>query len=284
LPDFPIVDTHVHLYDPNTLSYPWVAGVPLLNTPYLPEDYSRLSAGFEIEKLVFVEVDVADGQNLDEARWVAAQADRDPRIAGIVAAMPMERGKAIEAQLAEYAKLPLARGVRRLIQHHSGEPGWCLRPPFVEAVQLLPRYGLSFDLCIFSPQLADTIELVRRCPETRFVLDHIGKPQIKAGIREPWWSEIALLARESNVWCKISGVVTEADHKAWTYDQVAPYVARAVEAFGFDRVMFGSDWPVSELATSFAGWVDLVDRVTAGASPDDLRKLYRGNAVAFYRL
>jgi L-fuconolactonase len=284
LPDFPIVDTHVHLYDPNVLSYPWVAGVPLLNKPYLPEDYSRLSAGVEIEKLVFVEVDVADGQNLDEARWVAAQADRDPRIAGIVAAMPMERGTAIEAQLAEYAKLPLARGVRRLIQHHAGEPGWCLRPPFVEAVNLLPRYGLSFDLCIFSPQLADTIELVRRCPETSFVLDHIGKPQIKAGIREPWWSEIAELAAEPNVFCKISGVVTEADHKAWTYDQVAPYVARAIECFGFDRAMFGSDWPVSELAVAFAGWVDLVDRVTAGASAEELKKLYRDTATQFYRL
>jgi L-fuconolactonase len=284
LPDFPIVDTHVHLYDPNVLSYPWVAGVPLLNKAYLPEDYSRLSAGLEIEKLVFVEVDVADGQNLDEARWVAAQADRDPRIAGIVAAMPMERGTAIEAQLAQYATLPLARGVRRLIQHHVGEPGWCLRPPFVEAVQLLPRYGLSFDLCIFSPQLADTIELVRRSPETRFVLDHIGKPQIKAGIREPWWSEIAELAAEPNVFCKISGVVTEADHKAWTYDQVAPYVARAIECFGFDRSMFGSDWPVSELAVTFAGWVDLVDRVTVGASPAELRNLYRDTATAFYRL
>ncbi|HWT30976.1 MAG TPA: amidohydrolase family protein [Propylenella sp.] len=284
MPDFPIVDTHVHLYDPNALSYPWVAGIPLLNKPYLPEDYSRLSAGTEVEKLVFVEVDVADGQNLREARWVEELAIRDTRIAGIVAAVPMERGRAVEEQIAELAKLPLVRGVRRLIQHHVSEPGWCVSPPFIEAVQLLPRYGLSFDICILSPQMADPIELVRRCPETQFVLDHIGKPQIKAGIREPWWREIVELAAEPNVWCKISGVVTEADHKAWSYDQAAPYIARAIEAFGFDRVMFGSDWPVSELATSFGGWVEVVDRVTSGASSAELQKLYRDNARAFYRL
>jgi L-fuconolactonase len=116
------------------------------------------------------------------------------------------------------------------------------------------------------------------------VLDHIGKPQIKAGIREPWWSEIAELAAQPNVVCKISGVVTEADHQAWTYDQVAPYMARAIECFGFDRCMFGSDWPVSELAITFAGWVDLVDRVTTGASQDELKKLYRDTAMQFYRL
>ena len=284
MPDFPIVDTHVHLYDPNALSYPWVAGIPLLNKPYLPEDYSRLSAGAEVEKLVFVEVDVADRQNLREARWVEELASRDSRIAAIVAAVPMERGEDIEDQLAELAALPLVRGVRRLIQHHVSEPGWCLRPPFVEAVKLLPRYGLSFDICILSPQMADAIELVRRCPETKFVLDHIGKPQIKAGIREPWWTEIVELAAEPNVWCKISGVVTEADHEAWSYDQVAPYISRAIEAFGFDRIMFGSDWPVSELATSFGRWIEVVDRAVSGASATELQRFYRDNARAFYRL
>jgi L-fuconolactonase len=151
-------------------------------------------------------------------------------------------------------------------------------------VRLLPEYGLSFDICIHHPQMQDAIELVRSCPDVSFVLDHIGKPGIRAGLREPWWSEMRELAREPNVWCKISGVVTEADHAAWTEEEVAPYVAHAIECFGFGRVMFGGDWPVSELATTYARWVALVDRVTAGSSDDERRKLWRDTAVGFYRL
>ncbi len=284
MPDFPVIDSHVHLYDPATLSYPWLKKAPAIDRAFLPADYTRLSAGVEVDKLVFVEVDVADGQNLDEARFVGDLAARDPRIAAIVAAMPLERGRAVEPQLAEYAKMPLARGVRRLVQHHRDEPGWCLRPDFLDGVNLLPRYGLSFDLCILSPQMDGALAFVRRCPEVNIVLDHIGKPAIRAGLREPWWSQIAEMAREPNVWCKISGVVTEADHAAWTEEEVAPYVAHAIECFGFGRVMFGGDWPVSELATTYARWVALVDRVTAGSSDDERRKLSRDTAVSFYRL
>ncbi|MCP4309544.1 MAG: amidohydrolase family protein, partial [bacterium] len=130
----------------------------------------------------------------------------------------------------------------------------------------------------------DAIELVRRCPEVRFMLDHIGKPGIKDGISEPWRTQMRELATLPNVECKISGVVTEADHKAWTYDQVAPYVAHAIDCFGFDRVAFGGDWPVAELASNLVEWVGIVDRVTQGASPEELRKLYRDNAIRFYRM
>ena len=127
-------------------------------------------------------------------------------------------------------------------------------------------------------------ELVRLCPEVRFALDHIAKPGIREGLTEPWRAELAALAREPNVWCKISGVVTEARHDAWTPEEVAPYLGHAIECFGFGRVMFGGDWPVSELATSYRGWVELVERVTAGASQDERRRLWRDNAAAFYRL
>ena len=116
------------------------------------------------------------------------------------------------------------------------------------------------------------------------MLDHIGKPGIKAGLSEPWRAAIRTLAVEPNVVCKISGVVTEADHDAWTYEQVAPYVDHAIGCFGFDRVMFAGDWPVSERATSYARWVAVVDRITAGASDEELRWLYRKTACATYRL
>ena len=285
MPDFPIVDAHVHLYDPDRIAYPWMAGVPRLNEPHLPDRFTDSLGGVEVEAAVFVEVDAAPGAHLDEARLVSGLGEATPWLRGMVASMPLERGpEAVAGDLEAYAAMPLARGVRRLVERHSDEPGWALAEPLVAAVRSLERHGLSFDLCLRHPQLGEATELVRRCPQVRFVLDHIAKPGIREGLTEPWGTELAALAREPNVWCKISGVVTEADHAAWTRDEVAPYLSHAIECFGFERVMFGGDWPVSELATSYRAWVDLVDHVVSGASEDERRKFYRDNAAAFYRL
>jgi L-fuconolactonase len=284
VPDFPIIDAHVHLFDPANLPYAWLDGVPAIKKAHLPADFDRLTAPVKVDGLVFVEVDVDDPRYLDEARWVETLAESDRRVRALVAGMPLEQGVAIEPDIAEYAKLPHARGVRRLMQKHADEPGWSLHPYFIAALKLLPKYGLSFDLCIFHNQMAETIKLVEQCPDVSFMLDHIGKPGIREGLTQPWRSEMRDLAALPNVECKISGVVTEADHKSWTYDQVAPYVAHAIETFGFDRVAFGGDWPVSELATRYADWVAVVDRVIAGASEAEQRKLYRDNAIRFYRM
>lgn len=285
MPDFPIIDSHVHIYDPSAVAYSWMAEEPLLNKPHLPTYFDERTAPVAIDGMVFLEVDADDPHHLREARWVEALAKSEPRIKAIVASMPMEKGPAaVEADIAEFAGMPLARGVRRLIQKHVKEPGWCLRPDFVAAVKLLPKYGLSFDICIYYPQMADAIELVRRCPEVSFILDHIGKPGIREGITQPWRSQMRELAELPNVICKISGAITEADHKAWKAAEVEPYVAHAIESFGFDRVAFGGDWPVLELAARYPDWVALVDRVVAGASEADKRKLYRENAIGFYRM
>ncbi len=128
------------------------------------------------------------------------------------------------------------------------------------------------------------IELARRCPEVSFVLDHIGKPGIAHGLREPWRSQMSALAELPNVACKLSGVVTEADHAAWTPADIEPYVAHAIECFGFDRVMYGSDWPVSDLTHAYPDWVALLDGFTAGCGEDELRALYGGTARRIYRL
>lgn len=257
---------------------------PALDRPYLPEDFVRLTAGVDIEAMVFVEVDAAPGAHLAEARFAQEQAAAEPRLRGMVASMPLEQGGEVEPELVEYAKMPLARGVRRLIERHLREPGWALGDNFLAGVKLLAKFGFSFDLCLFHPQLSEVNELARRCPEVNFVVDHIAKPGIRQGLREPWRQDLRAIARLPNVWCKISGVVTEADNASWTEAEVAPYIAHAIDCFGFDRVMFGGDWPVSELATSYRRWVDLVDRVVAGASDGEKRRLYRDNAIAFYRL
>jgi L-fuconolactonase len=284
LAEFPIVDAHVHLYDPAVIEYPWMRTVPKLDAPHLPADFRRLTEGVEIEALVFVEVDAAPGRNLDEARFVAGLAAEEPRLRGMVASIALEKGEAAAAELDAYAKIDIARGVRRLIERHANEPGWALREDFLAGVRLLPRYGFTFDLCLYHQQLPEVAELVRRCPDVRFIIDHIAKPGIRAGLTEPWRQHMREIARLPNVWCKISGVLTEADHDRWSEDEVAPYIAHAIECFGFDRVVFGGDWPVSELASTYRRWVDLVDSVVAGASEAERRRLYRDNAVAFYRL
>jgi L-fuconolactonase len=214
---------------------------------------------------------------------VQSIANRDPRLKGCVAALPLERGPAIELEIARIAALPVMRGVRRLIQNQP-DPDFVLKPDFLAALRLLPKYNLSFDICIFHHQLPNTLEMVRRCPEVSFVLDHIAKPGIKAGLTDPWRRHMREMAALPNVVCKLSGVTTEADHANWTREQLRPYIDHVIECFGFDRIMFGGDWPVSELAGTYTDWIDVLDWATAGCSTDEKRKLFRDTAIRAYRL
>lgn len=283
MPNFSLVDTHVHLWDPGRLSYPWLASVPALNRPFLIDDFQRACGAVAVAKMVFVQCECDPAQSAAEAAWVSEVARVDPRLAGIVAQAPLEKGVAVEADLARLAVNPLVKGVRRLLQSEADD-AFCLRPDFVRGVQLLPRHGFSFDLCIFHRQLANVITLVRQCPEVRFILDHIGKPDIKAGRLDPWRAELRELAALPNVWCKLSGLVTEADCAKWTPADLRPYLDHVMECFGAGRVMFGGDWPVSTQATDYPRWVATVDEALRGCPPDELRRIYVRNAEGFYRL
>jgi L-fuconolactonase len=281
--DFPIVDSHVHLLNPERLGYGWTRNAPQLDRLVLPEHLIAAAEPVRIDHFVFVEVDVDEGQHLDEAAWVAEQAERDPRLKGMVAALPLERGAAIEGDLERLCQHKILRAIRRLIQNQP-DPDFCIRPDFIAALKLLAPRGLAFDICVFHHHLPNVIKMVKQCPEVRFVLDHIGKPPIQAGGIDPWRQDLRELALLENVYCKISGVTTEADHKAWTRDQIRPYIEYAIETFGFNRIMYGGDWHVLELAGSYPDWVDIVDQITRGAPEPDRRKLFRDNAVRFYRL
>ncbi len=283
MPSFPIVDSHVHLLDTKRFGYGWTAKAPKLRRDWSPSDLTAAAAPVAIDRFVFVEVDVDFPQHLDEVRWVSELAKSEKRLQGMVACLPLERGPEIEKEMEVLYRHPIVRGVRRLIQNQP-DPDYVLRRPFIDAVKLLPRYGLSFDLCIFHRQMANTIEFVRQCPEVQFVLDHIGKPGIKAGVFDPWRQEMRALAALPNVHCKISGVATEADHRNWTRERLRPYIDHAIECFGFDRIMFGGDWPVCELAGSYPDWVSIVDWAMSGCSEADRRKLFCDNAIRFYRL
>jgi len=205
------------------------------------------------------------------------------RIRGIVAYAPLEFGDQARAFLeALLAVGPLVKGVRRLLQGLPVE--FCLQPAFVRGVQLLPEYGLSFDLCIRHQHLANAVRLVQQCPNTRFILDHIAKPAIAVGMLDPWRQQLTQLAACPNVSCKVSGVVTEADMQHWTVQDIAPYILHTLEVFGEDRVAFGSDWPVVLQASAYRRWVEALDSLTAGLSAEGRRKLWAGNAERFYGL
>ncbi len=281
--DFPIVDSHVHLCNPERLGYAWTRNAPQLNRLVLPDDLTKAAEPVRIERFVFVEVDVDEGEYLDEAAWVAEVARHDSRLQGMVAALPLERGAAIEGDLDRLCQHGILRSIRRLIQNQPN-PDFCVQPDFIAGLKLLAPRNLAFDICIFHHHLPNVIKMVKQCPELRFVLDHIGKPPIKAGGMDPWRQDLKELATLENVYCKISGVSTEADHKSWTRDQIRPYIEHAIETFGFNRVMFGGDWHVLELAGTYPEWVDIVDETTRGASDQDRRKLFRDNAIRFYRL
>jgi L-fuconolactonase len=283
VPEFPIVDAHVHLYDPGVIRYGWMQGKPVLEQQRLMAQLDAARGPLEVEALVWIEVGADPGQYLQEASFVGGLARAEARIRAMVAHAPLERGAAVTPDLEKLAAHDLTRGIRRLLQDEPDD-AFCLQPGFVDGVQLLKHFDLSFDICVYHRQLAGAVELVRRCPEVRFVLDHAGKPGIRDGLMEPWRTHIAELAELPNVWCKLSGLITEADHGSWTRAQLRPYIEHVIECFGFARVMFGSDWPVSEQTHRYAKWVEIVDWALAGAAADQRRKLFRDNAIAFYKL
>ena len=283
MPDFPIIDSHVHLYDVARLRYGWLNRVPKINRTYLLNDFDAARGPVQVDKIVFAEVAVDPGLHLQEAAFVQEMADADKRLAAMVAHAPVEKGAAVEEDLAALAKFSTLRGIRRLIETER-DPGICLEPGFLEGVRRVGQHGLTFDICVKHWGTVFAIELARRCPDVQFVLDHIGKPGIRHGLREPWWSQMRELAALPNVVVKISGVITEADHAKWTSADVKPYVVHTLECFGFDRCMYGSDWTVSEQTHRYPVWVQIIDEIIAGATLEQRRKLYRETATRIYRL
>ena len=280
----PVIDTHVHLWDPRLIQYPWFAGNDLLDRPFLPADYLKASQGIKVVKAVFIQCECDPRQYMDEVNWVSGLAGKYPFIQGLVAWAPLEKGDSVRDELAALQQNKLVKGIRRIIQFEP-DIEFCLKPGFVRGVQLLEEFGLSFDLCISHIQMANTIKLVKQCPHVRFVLDHIGKPDIRRQVYEPWKSEIKELSRLPNVCCKISGLVTEAKPYQWTKEDLEPYFDHVFSCFGPDRILFGGDWPVVLTAASgYAQWFSALEDLTRGCSQSELSGLFYGNAEKFYRL
>lgn len=282
--DFPIVDTHLHIWDPDNIRYPWLADVPFLNRAYLIDEYRKACGDVRVQKMVFVQAEADFSLYAEEVEWVTSVArEKDSGIQGIVAWAPLEKGAAVEPELEALAANPLLRGIRRIIQFEE-DIEFCLRPDFVAGVKLLPRFDMTFDICISHIQMANTIRMVEQCPDVTFILDHIGKPDIRNQVFEPWKSELRTLAGFPNVWCKMSGLVTEADMENWKPEDLKPYIDHVFDSFGVDRVMYGGDWPVAYQATEYPRWVETLHNAVSGFSRVELHKLFRENAISFYRL
>lgn len=283
MPSCPVVDTHVHFLNHEKFRYPWVDEVPALGKSFLLEDYQRETEGMNISTMLFMQCDCEWSSSLDEVRWVADLAREEKRLRGIISYAPIEKGDGCRSFLEELSTIPLVRGVRRLIQ---SEPDleFCVQPDFLRGLEVLTEFEMSFDICIYHVQLGSVLQMVERSPSVSFILDHIGKPDIKHGVMHPWGAQIKRLSEFPNVVCKISGMLTEADHENWTRDELKPYVDHVIDCFGFDRVVYGGDWPVSTMAGGYAAWMGALEWALEGCSEGDLRKFFSENAERVYRL
>lgn len=275
-----IIDSHTHYWDLARFNYNWLEWLPAINRTFLPSDLPKQGDGWRIEKVVFVQAGGDPSQGFAEAEWVSSLAQDDPRIAGIVAFAPLEKGEGVRASLEALKMLPLVKGVRRVVQHEA--LGFCAQPGFIEGVRLLAAFGYTFDICVYHPQLPDVLALVDACPDVRFVLDHTGKPDIRSGLLDPWRDHIRQLAAYPNVRCKLSGMVTEADEANWQPADLQPYIDHVLTCFGVDRVMFGSDAPVVLVASPFERWVETLLNAVNHLSPADCHRLFYDNARRFY--
>lgn len=280
----PIVDTHVHLWDRSKFHLAWLDGAPTLNRDFLWDDYRRASAGQDIVKGVYMEVDVVPSEHGREARTVLEliRSGKTMLSGAVISGRPASEGFA--EYIRPFANEPAVKGLRQVL-HGPGTPaGYCLDPAFVKGVQLLGELGLSFDLCMRSGELADGAKLAERCPGTRFILDHCGNADVFARDLGPWKKGLAAVAKRPNVAAKVSGIVASTRGHAWKPVDLAPIVNRVLDEFGPDRVVFGGDWPVCTLGAPLAEWVGALRSIVAGRPEAEQRKLLHDNAMSIYRL
>ncbi len=278
-----IVDSHVHLWNPAQLTYPWLDGLPALNRAFLPADFAAASADSNVSKIIFIEGGCEPSHDLDEVGWACMLANEEPRLKGIVAHASLGKGESARAELGALASCPLVKGVRGNLQGER-DADFCLRPEFLAGIRLLPAFGFTFDLCIRHDQLRAVAGLVHRVPEVNFVLDHLGKPDVRCKKTGPWAADLKALAALPNVFCKISGLTTEADWGNWQPADLKFYFEWALECFGFDRVLFGGDWPVATLATGYQRWLETVREFFSFAPAASQVKLFQTNAERIYRV
>lgn len=277
-----IVDTHLHIIDQSALAYPWLAGEPALNRDFSYADYAREAKRCGISDALFMEVDVDPADIEREIAYVAGKAAEPGSLlrGAIASCRPEEEGFAafLERQRAD----GFVKGFRRVL--HVVPDDVSQTPLFRENVRRLAGTGLTFDLVVQARQLKLAMALVDSAPDVQFVLDHCGVPDIRAAADRPWRDDMAEIARRPNVVGKISGVIAYADSATWTVDTLRPWVEHTIASFGWDRVVWGSDWPVCTLGGSLSTWVAATHALLEGTSADEKTRLLSGNARRIWKL
>lgn len=273
------IDAHQHFWYYNPAEYVWIDdSMKSLRRDYLPHDLLPQIEGSDFQGAVAVQV----RQTLQETRWLLDLAAIHPWIVGVVGWVDL-RSPEIRTQLTDLTHNPKLVGIRHIVQSEPDDR-FLLRPDFLRGVSVLEEFNLAYDILIYPKHLPVAAEFVEQFPRQRFVLDHIAKPPIKSGEINAWAEGIARLAAFPNVFCKLSGLVTEADWQRWTPEQIRPYVDVTFELFGPDRLMIGSDWPVCLVAASYAKTVDVVKEYLVQKRPDCMDRVLGGNAQRFWSL
>ncbi|HSZ59698.1 MAG TPA: amidohydrolase family protein [Tepidisphaeraceae bacterium] len=273
------IDSHHHFWSYNPREYGWIKeSMSILRRDFLPRDLKTEIAQAGIEGVVSVQA----RQSLAETQWLLELAQGNDFIHGVVGWVPL-CSSGLRGELERLAGRTKLKAVRHVLQDEPDDD-FMLRPDFDRGIAALKEFGLRYDILIFERQLPAAIQLVDRHPELTFILDHIAKPRIKENVVSPWRANLAELARRPNVHCKLSGLVTEADHRSWTEAQLRPYLDAALEAFGPRRLMFGSDWPVCLLACGYRRWYEIVRQFASSLSSSERARLLGGTAVEAYGL
>lgn len=274
-----VVDAHHHLWDLDRFDYPWMPpGENVLRKTYLPEHLALHLKRTGADKTVVVQAQ----HSVEEAGWLLDLAEANDFMAGVVAWVDLT-SRNVGDVLDGLLQRPGLVGIRHLV-HDEPDDRWLLRDDVIRGLRELARRGLAYDLLLRPQHLQYVAPLAEEVPDLRMVVDHIAKPLISAGTMEPWATDIAAVAALPSVYCKVSGMVTEAEMANWTVEDLKPYMAHVIEHFGFDRLMFGSDWPVCLLAGTYEQVFEATLAAAGSISDDDRAALMGGNATAFYRL
>lgn len=274
-----VIDSHHHYWQYNPEEYDWIDdSMKVIRNDFLPQELERTIAEAGIDGVLSIQA----RQSVEETDWLIEMAHQNDFMKGVVGWLPLIQDD-IEATLDKYSSDKILKGVRHVIQGEA-DPEFIFRSDFNLGISLLKKYSLVYDLLIMEWQLPNAIKFVDLHTDQPFVLDHIAKPLIGRNIMSPWKENIQELAKRENVSCKISGMVTEANFNHWTHLQLLPYFEVILQAFGPDRLLFGSDWPVCLVATSYKDWADLVRKTISSFSVSEQEKIMGGNAVRIYDL
>lgn len=268
------LDSHQHFWRYNATDYPWIQSDGPLRRNFLPNDLAPLLKKAGLDGSIAVHA----RQSVAESNFLLGLADAHPQVVrGVVGWVDLQ-SEQVDDHLRAFAAHPKAVGVRHVVQDEPDD-NFMLRPEFLRGISRLKQVDLTFDLLIFPKQLPAAIRLVEQFPDQPFVLDHLAKPVIRDGELSPWRELIRELAHFPNICCKVSGLVTEAKWVGWRADDFRPYLDVAVEAFGIDRLMYGSDWPVATLAATYAQVLGLVQSYIP---PQHHEAFFGGTAARFY--